>query len=173
MKQRICSVILCAVLALQPCMAEAAQGRAQAAEAAGRDDSPQVRLADETDGEAVNPGETEDFIEGAPIEPDDSWIQINGGVLDENTKWNLVNEGDEQKEKRKGNKREAGNGAKTAAGDLVEGSYGSSITYSIDLSTGTLTFSGSGVTVQPSYSQKGEFKKIFSGSYPQKKRGTA
>ncbi len=144
MKQRICSVILCAVLALQPCMAEAAQGRAQAAEAAGRDDSPQVRLADETDGEAVNPGETEDFIEGAPIEPDDSWIQINGGVLDENTKWNLVNEGDEQKEKRKGNKREAGNGAKTAAGDLVEGSYGSSITYSIDLSTGTLTFSGSG-----------------------------
>ena len=29
------------------------------------------------------------------------------------------------------------------------------------------------VTVQPSYSQKGEFEKIFSGSYPQKKRGTA
>ena len=33
--------------------------------------------------------------------------------------------------------------------------------------------SGGIVTVQPSYSQKGEFKKIFSGSYPQKKRGTA
>ena len=67
MKQRICSVILCAVLALQPCMAEAAQGRAQAAEAAGRDDSPQVRLADETDGEAVNPGVEKAFTEEAPI----------------------------------------------------------------------------------------------------------
>lgn len=137
MKQRVISVLLCAALALQPCMAEAAQKKAEAAEAAGQMESPQVRLENEPDRE-------EDFIEGEPIEPDDGWIQVNGGVLDENTEWNLVNEGEEQEEKSELKTREAGTGARTDDMDIVEGSYGSSITYSIDLSTGTLTFSGSG-----------------------------
>lgn len=49
MKQRVISVLLCAALALQPCMAEAAQKKAEAAEAAGQTESPQVRLENEPD----------------------------------------------------------------------------------------------------------------------------
>ncbi len=140
MKQRVISILLSVALALQPCMAGAAQGRVEAAEEAGRKESWQVQHEDGSDREAVNPGVEKAFTEEAPIEPDDGWIQVNRGFLDKNTQWNLVDEENGQEEKSRVKAREAG----IADTDTVTGAYGESITYSLDLSTGTLTFSGSG-----------------------------
>ena len=140
MKQRVISILLSVALALQPCMAGAAQGRVEAAEEAGRKESWQVQHEDGSDREAVNPGVEKAFTEEAPIEPDDGWIQVNRGVLDKNTEWNLVDKENGQEEKSRVKAREAG----IADTDTVTGAYGESITYSLDLSTGTLTFSGSG-----------------------------
>ena len=140
MKQRVISILLSVALALQPCMAGAAQGRVEAAEEAGRKESWQVQHEDGSDREAVNPGVEKAFTEEAPIEPDDGWIQVNRGVLDKNTEWNLVDEENGQEEKSRVKARDAG----IADSDTVTGAYGESITYSLDLSTGTLTFSGSG-----------------------------
>ena len=67
MKQRVISILLSVALALQPCMAGAAQGRVEAAEEAGRKESWQVQHEDGSDREAVNPGVEKAFTEEAPI----------------------------------------------------------------------------------------------------------
>ncbi|MEY8427461.1 leucine-rich repeat protein [Lachnospiraceae bacterium 46-15] len=140
MKQKVVSILLAAVLALQPCMAGAAQGKAEVPETAYLEESQQMQDGNEPDREAANPGVEKEFAEEAPIEPDNGWIQVNRGVLDKNTEWNLVDEGDEQEEKSRVKAREA----EIADTDTVTGAYGENITYSLDLSTGVLSFSGFG-----------------------------
>ena len=146
MKRRVFSAFLSVVLAMQPCMAGFAQGERGSTEEVRLEGSQEVQDAGMAEEETVCQEAEEGLEKQLPAEPDAGWMQVNQELPEVQAEWNLVDEEEKPEETGDAERIQEAGAADTMAADTesVTGTYGDNVTYSLDLSTGTLTFRGSG-----------------------------
>ena len=84
------------------------------------------------------------FADERPVASEAGGIQVNGGVTDGQSEWNLVDERTQETETEREETQGTVREARAGETGTVTGGYGEKITWSLDLSSGVITFSGSG-----------------------------